>query len=162
MTPRRLIAALVPALGAAALLGGCGNDNEGTKTPAATTPTATTPATATTGKAAGGVAVQLGEYFIRPTPASVSAGTVRFTARNTGRLEHELVVIKTNLAPDKLPVSGSQVEEEKAGQVPGEVEDVEPGETKSARIKLTSGKYVFICNVPGHYAAGQRIGFTVQ
>jgi uncharacterized cupredoxin-like copper-binding protein len=171
LTTRRLIAAVLPVVGVAALVGGCGSsDDNGSSnaatapaatTPAATTPAATTPA-ATTTTGAGGVTVTLGEYFIRPSPASVSSGKVRFTATNTGQLAHEMVVIKTNLAPDQLPLSGSEADEEKAGEVPGEIGDVAPGQTKSATIKLVPGKYVFICNFAGHYKAGQRVAFTVQ
>jgi uncharacterized cupredoxin-like copper-binding protein len=171
MSPRRLIAAVLPVVGVAALLGGCGSSDDNGSTNAATTPSATTPATATTTATtptttaptgAGGVTVKLGEYFIRPSPASVSSGKVRFTATNTGQLAHEMVVIKTNLAPDQLPLSGSEADEKKAGEVPGEIEDVAPGQTKSATIKLVPGKYVFICNFAGHYKAGQRVSFTVQ
>jgi uncharacterized cupredoxin-like copper-binding protein len=166
VTSRRFITAVLPVVGVAALLGGCGSSDDNGSTNAATTPTATTPtATTTTTTAptgAGGVTVKLGEYFIKPSPASVSAGKVRFTATNTGQLAHEMVVIKTNLAPDQLPLSGNEADEEKAGKVPGEIEDVAPGQTKSATIKLVPGKYVFICNFAGHYKAGQRVAFTVQ
>ena len=166
MTPRRFIAPILPVLGVVALLGGCGSDdNESTNaatTPAATAPAATETTTTVPTSGAGGVTVKLGEYFIKPSPTSVSAGNVRFTATNTGQLAHEMVVIKTNLAPDALPLSGDEADEEKAGAVPGEIEDVAPGATKSATIKLTPGKYVFICNFAGHYKAGQRAAFTVK
>ena len=166
MTPRRFIASVLPVVGVAAFLAGCGSDDNGSTTaattPAATTPAATETTTAAPTSGAGGVTVKLGEYFIKPSPTSVSAGDVRFTATNTGQLVHEMAVIKTNLAADALPVSGAEADEEKAGTVPGEIEDVAPGATKSAKIKLTPGKYVFICNFPGHYNSGQRVAFTVK
>jgi uncharacterized cupredoxin-like copper-binding protein len=29
-------------------------------------------------------------------------------------------------------------------------------------VKLKAGHYALICNLPGHYAAGQHIDFTVN
>lgn len=166
MTPRRFIAAVLPVVGVAALLGGCGSSNDNGSSdaataPAATTPAATTPTATTPAAGAGGVTVKLGEYFIKPSPASVPAGKVRFTATNTGQLPHEMVVIKTNLAPDKMPVSGNEVDEKKVDS-PGEIGEFPPGQTKSVTLKLVPGKYVFICNVAGHYKAGQRVAFSVK
>ena len=38
------------------------------------------------------------------------------------------------------------------------------GAGKAAGLTLTlkAGKYVLLCNVAGHYQAGQRIGFVVK
>ncbi|MEP7224911.1 MAG: copper-binding protein, partial [Actinomycetota bacterium] len=69
----------------------------------------------------------------------------------------EFIVLKTNTAPAKLPVKGSKAVE--TGRV-GRVGPLKPGTSKSLNLTLTSGKYVLLCNLPGHYQAGQRIGFT--
>jgi len=37
-----------------------------------------------------------------------------------------------------------------------------PGKTRRLALGLKPGKYVLICNVPGHYQAGMRVGFTVR
>ena len=48
------------------------------------------------------VGVELGEWFVNPGTAPVAAGSVTFEVRNVGKSDHELVVIKTDLAPDAL------------------------------------------------------------
>lgn len=62
---------------------------------------------ASTRAGAATVGVQLKEFKVVPSVRSVRAGKVVFTARNTGKLPHNLVVLRTNLAPGKLPVAGS-------------------------------------------------------
>ena len=44
----------------------------------------------------------------------------------------------------------------------GKVKNIQPGKSKKLTLKLKKGKYVLLCNIPGHYQAGQRIGFTVK
>ena len=48
------------------------------------------------------VGVELGEWFINSDSASVAAGSVTFEVSNIGESGHELVLIKTDLAPDAL------------------------------------------------------------
>ena len=48
------------------------------------------------------VGVELGEWFINSGSASVAAGSVTFEVSNIGKSGHELVLIKTDLAPDAL------------------------------------------------------------
>ena len=81
---------------------------------------------------------------------------------NDGKLEHEFVVIKTNLAPGKLPLKGDEAKED-VGPSPGEIPpSVKPGKTKTLEVTLKPGKYVLICNLPGHYKAGQYTGLNVK
>ena len=95
--------------------------------------------------------------FQLPTP-SAKAGKITFVASNKGKLDHELVVLKTNLPPGKLPIKGTKaVEKGRVGKLP----PVKPGKTKTLTLTLKSGKYVLICNIAGHYAAGSRAGFKV-
>jgi uncharacterized cupredoxin-like copper-binding protein len=105
------------------------------------------------------VRVTLKEFKLQPAPKSVSAGKVKFVVTNTGRLMHEIVVIKTNKAPGKLPVAGGEASEN--GSV-GEAADIKPGHTKTVTLTLKAGKYVLICNIKGHYNAGQYSAFTVR
>ncbi len=117
------------------------------------------------GEATGGgttVNVELKDFAITPTVTSASAGTVSFAASNTGPSEHEFVVLRTDLAPDALPVEGGKVAEEVAGiEVVGEIEEFAAGGTEIASFDLTPGNYVFICNIPGHYQAGMEVAFQV-
>jgi uncharacterized cupredoxin-like copper-binding protein len=54
----------------------------------------------------------------------------------------------------------SRVDEDKAGDK-GEVSELDPGASGSLTVALKPGKYLLICNVPGHYAAGMWAPFEV-
>jgi len=105
------------------------------------------------------VKVQLKEFKVLPNPVSAKRGVVSFAVKNTGKVAHELVVLKTKASPAKLLVkSGKAVE---TGRV-GKVGPVKAGASKTLNLTLKAGKYVLLCNLPGHYQAGQRIGFAVS
>jgi uncharacterized cupredoxin-like copper-binding protein len=108
------------------------------------------------------VQVTLQQFSVAANPSSAPAGDVDFMASNAGSIDHELVIIRTDLAPGALPVVGSQVDENGAGvQVIDEISPFAPGTQQTASANLASGAYVLICNVPTHYQAGMRTGFTV-
>lgn len=113
--------------------------------------------------AAGGTSVQveLTEWTVKPSATSAQAGSATFEARNTGNEEHELVVIKSDLAPDALPVADDRVNEDEV-DVAGEIHDMEPGGSDSETFDLSAGKYVLICNEPGHYMNGMFTAFEVK
>lgn len=167
-------------LGFGALAAGCGSDDEagstGSTTAAADEDAATTTTAAdddeataeggdeTTSVAASGPAlkVDMGEFFYKPDALSATAGGVEIDATNIGGAPHELVVAKTNDAPDKLPTAADGSVDESALDVPGEVEEVEPGASGTAVLDLQPGKYVMFCNLPGHYAGGMYGSLTVK
>lgn len=76
---------------------------------------------------------------------------------------HELVVLKTNLAPNKLPVHGKPPDGTVAVEVGriGRPLVVQPGKTSTITLNLKPGHYVLICNLPGHYTGGQHAAFRV-
>jgi hypothetical protein len=43
----------------------------------------------------------------------------------------------------------------------GEVSELDPGKSGSVTVALKAGKYLLICNVPGHFGAGMWTEFTV-
>lgn len=111
-------------------------------------------------KTSGGtVNVSLKEFVVKPAPASITAGKVTFKVKNTGKIDHELVVLKTDTAPGKLTVKKNQAVE--TGKV-GEVGPVKPGKSGSLTKTLAKGKYVLLCNLPAHYQAKQYVGFVVK
>jgi plastocyanin len=129
-----------------------------------------------TGGAGGGgtVDVTLQEWAVIPAQSSVEAGSVTFNVQNEGPDHpHELVVIRTDLAPDVLPTTPEgAVDEEGPGiEIIGEFP---PGETRSATFGLDPGTYALVCNVAGeeggehggggeiHYQMGMRAAFTVE
>lgn len=92
---------------------------------------------------------------------SVPAGIVNFTVKNAGTTTHEVVVIKSDAAIDSIapdPDEAGKVSEENSV---GESGDMDAGTTKTFSLTLDPGKYILICNEPGHYMAGMRIAFTV-
>jgi uncharacterized cupredoxin-like copper-binding protein len=103
--------------------------------------------------------VTLSDFKVSASPKSVSAGKVSFTAKNAGKMEHELVIIKTSTSASKLKVSNNRVSEK--GTV-GEIEDIAAGKTGKHTFNLKKGHYVLLCNIPGHYKAGMHADFTVK
>jgi uncharacterized cupredoxin-like copper-binding protein len=166
--------AVLTAVAALAALGAACGGSSSTKTPTPAQPaaTATKPADPTTGpaptesEAEQTVAVSLVEWKITgPAGAALGplqAGEIKFDVHNDGTTQHEFVVIKTDADAAALPVEQSKVNEETAGESPGEADDIDPGQAKDATMRLEPGKYVFICNVPGHYQSGMRGQLIVQ
>ncbi|MGD9573625.1 MAG: hypothetical protein AB7V62_17230 [Thermoleophilia bacterium] len=92
-------------------------------------------------------------------PKAPTAGRFAFTLRNRGSLRHEAVILRTNIRYDKLPVrNGRAVETGRRGAI----RNVPGGRAGKLTIALPAGKYVIICNLPGHYVGGMRTPFTVR
>ena len=110
----------------------------------------------------GTVNATLTEMKIALDRTSIPAGPITFVVKNSGTVEHELVVIQTDLAEDKL---APDVEEpgkvDETGNV-GETGEVKVGESKTFTITIPAGHYVIMCNEVGHYAAGMHLTFTVN
>lgn len=105
------------------------------------------------------VGIVLKEWKVLPSSASVAAGKVTFQVRNTGAIEHELVVLRSDRRPNALPVkSGAAVET----GLRGEIAKVSPGQQRTLTLNLKPGKYVLICNLLGHYKAGQYAALRVS
>ena len=107
------------------------------------------------------VVAEMADYKITVNVASVKAGSIKIGVRNLGTMEHSFEVIKTDLAPDKLPTDAASAKAKEDGKV-GEIKSIPAGKSASVTIDLTPGKYVFICNVAGHYQLGMHTGFTVD
>ena len=107
------------------------------------------------------VGVMLNEMTIATDSPSVPAGLVAFGVQNAGTVTHELVVIRTDTAFDKLPPGDEAGKVSETGSQ-GESGDIAAGRWSSFLLTLAPGKYVLICNEPGHYTAGMRLAFTVK
>jgi uncharacterized cupredoxin-like copper-binding protein len=101
------------------------------------------------------------EFKITLTHKSAPAGKVEFTVKNDGKLTHQFIVLRTTKAAGSLPVHGATVQLSKAGHVMGQLARVEPGKTMHLTVDLTKARYVILCNMPGHYKAGQYTTFDV-
>src|SRR5690349_6115997 len=99
-------ARILPVVGAAVVLAataaGCGNSTSA-KTPPAE------PTAAPTTTAGGTVKASVNEWSVK-APASASAGSITFNVKNTGKVEHEFVVLKTDKPADGLG-NGARVSE---------------------------------------------------
>jgi uncharacterized cupredoxin-like copper-binding protein len=107
------------------------------------------------------VVAVLKEFTIEPDKTSVPAGSVTFEAQNKGTTPHELVVLQSDLAADKLTVKEGKVDESTV-KVVDEIEEFDAGKTASKTMNLTAGRYILICNVVAHYVAGMYTTFTVE
>lgn len=101
-----------------------------------------------------------GELYVRPSVESVKAGTTTFAVANEGAMPHEFVLLRTDTPADDLPeADGGKVKEEgRLAYVPPITPDAR---TSYVTLDLEPGKYVLLCNVPGHYGLGQYAAFTV-
>jgi uncharacterized cupredoxin-like copper-binding protein len=138
---------------------GCGDNGDGRQA-AAPTATATVTQTTTDRSAASrALRIRMTEFAFDPNDAVAKKGAVTITALNDGKVVHELVLLKTDADPAKLPKKGDKVDESTSV---GEIADVEPGSTKKTTLELASGKYVMVCALPGHYEGGMYGSMTVE
>jgi uncharacterized cupredoxin-like copper-binding protein len=154
-----LTAAAALAAASVMLVGiGCGGSDDNNDS--------TQPATTSTQQGAtntvNNVTIKMGEYFFKPKNVAVPAGKVAISAPNNGKVEHELVLLKTDVDPAKLKTEKDGEVEEDAYSGPGEIPDVEAGETGKTTLNLKRGTYAMICNIPGHYKAGMYGRVTVK
>jgi uncharacterized cupredoxin-like copper-binding protein len=118
----------------------------------------------------GTVNVVLKEWFILPDKMTVDEGRITFKVANHGHMDHEFIIIKTEIPVHDLPVHEKGLDEDKAGKAIGEIEDLRPGEVKELTLDMPRGKYVLFCNkvetedhkIISHYRHGMRVAFTVK
>lgn len=122
------------------------------------------------------VKVALQEWAVIPEVQTIKAGETYFLADNVGPDDaHELVVIRTDLAPDELPVEDGLVpedglEREDEFAIIAWIEPFSPGSQASMVLHLEPGNYILICNIAeveggqleSHYQEGMFAAFTVE
>lgn len=119
-------------------------------------------ATPATGGATTTITATLTDNAITIDQPSATNGTVTFKVVNSGTVVHSLILLKTDVAHDKLaldPKDASRVDPtgllRETGQIP-------LGQSKEFSVKLAAGKYVLVCNEPAHYQVGMHVGLTVN
>jgi len=105
------------------------------------------------------VSVVLDEWKLKPSQTTVRPGRIAFVVRNEGSMSHEFVVLRTNRRAKSLPVRGGKaVEQGRRGKLP----QIASGVSGRLTLRLGPGKYVLICNLMGHYQAGQAAALRVR
>jgi len=111
------------------------------------------------------VNVLLQEWRIVTDVKEVKSGPVKINVQNRGRETHEIVVLKTDLPHDQLPLlPQGGIDEAHTGTVIDEIEDVREGSRQSLSLFLKPGRYVILCNMTEmendklevHYSMGMR------
>ena len=111
------------------------------------------------------VNVLLDDFRVRQDAAVVTAGTVSFRIRNQGPTTHEFILVRTDRAPDKLPLQrdGLTVNEEAPGvDLLDEAEGLDIDDRQTLDLRLAPGHYVMYCNLEGHYLGGMYAALTVR
>lgn len=106
------------------------------------------------------VTVDATEFAFVPSAVVARAGRVTLTLADRGSMAHELVVLRTSAAPGSLPIAagGKVAEQQAVGRIPLTA----PGAKRTRTLRLPAGRYVFLCNVPGHYSSGMEGTLTVR
>jgi hypothetical protein len=112
----------------------------------------------------GDVPVSLKDYSITMS-TKLSAGSHTFGITNDGKQPHELVVFRTDLPADALPVDADGRVDEESPKLENVADSGDPlnvGGTEAVKTKLDPGHYVAVCNISDHYKQGMRLNLTVK
>ena len=94
-----------------------------------------------------------GQMGISTDVSTVKAGKIDFEVVNdSNALVHEMLVVKVSSYNEALPYDNkdAKIVEDKTLDF-GEVSELEPGQSGNLTVNLKPGKYMLICNMPGHY-----------
>jgi uncharacterized cupredoxin-like copper-binding protein len=109
------------------------------------------------------VSGSLKEWEVDVDAGGATAGPVTFTITNNGTIEHEFLVVKTDIPDGEIPVVDDKFSEESEGvEVIDEIEGFGKGETGTLTVDLQPGNYQLVCNITAHYAAGMHTAFVVK
>jgi uncharacterized cupredoxin-like copper-binding protein len=119
------------------------------------------PAAATAEPAAQRISVKLIDYRVRASARNVPAGRVTLFVHNADNAPHNLVVLRTRIAARALPVTGAHGRARELGRQ-GATSVLQDEQTVRLTLTLRAGRYLLICNVPGHYQRGMVVVFRVR
>jgi uncharacterized cupredoxin-like copper-binding protein len=125
----------------------------------ATMATASRPASTTEGPAvAATVNVTLADYAIRVARNPVRANHLTFRVVNHDGVPHNLTLIATRRAPDRLPTSGIRVDvSNPAIRVVAATPWLRPSGSGRLTATLHRGRYILVCTVPHHYVRSRMV-----
>ncbi len=116
------------------------------------------------GSIAGAIVAVTERDFHIAAPAQIKAGSVEVRVHNEGPDQHELIVVPAGSGAGSLPLrrDGLTVAEEAIeSSEPGSLPPGEPGSTRRVRLTLQPGRYIFFCNMEGHFMGGMHTEVVV-
>jgi len=106
---------------------------------------------------------ELTEWSVLVDASTVPAGEVTFTIANKGTMDHEFLVVKTDLPDGQIPVDGDRFSESlESITVIDEIAEYPAGTTESLTVTLDAGNYQLVCNISAHYGLGMHTPFIVE
>ncbi len=100
------------------------------------------------------VAVEMGDMFIKADKTEVKAGKVSFSVTNTGQTTHGMAFALSPVKADGGMLDDAALLNKGA--------ELMAGDSEVITADLKPGSYELVCFLPGHYAAGQKLAFTVK
>lgn len=99
-------------------------------------------------------------------PTTLRAGPHTFAYTNGGSVPHELLLFRTDLTANALPLRGDGNVDEESPVLrkvldSGNATASNRSESVTTNASLGPGHYVAVCNLPGHYHLGMRLNVTV-
>lgn len=159
INPVKALAKTLVAFATPLFVSACGNNVNAQQNPPVSSPNQQPSSSATK------INVTETEMAINVSSATAPTGPIDFVIHNSGKIPHEFVVFKTSVPDNKLPLKGSNLDE--SGQGIKHIAEIgadqlKSGATKTLNVNLPPGRYVLVCNIPGHFMAGMKTDFTVK
>ena len=101
------------------------------------------------------VPVSLGRFKVE-VASGLTPGHKTLQIVNNDTIQHELLVFRSDLEPTAFPLQGADIDENGPGVTKiSDGDNIDPGKAQNRVVDLSApGRYVFVCNLPGHFKAG--------
>ena len=109
-----------------------------------------------------GATVSLTEWKV-VVGGTIKAGKTDLAITNIGAVPHELLVFKSDLDPSAYPTdaAGDITEKGPGVTLVSDGDNIDPAGSQARTVDLAPGKYLFVCNIAGHFKAGMFTVVTV-
>jgi uncharacterized cupredoxin-like copper-binding protein len=102
------------------------------------------------------------DFALATNETAVAGRSVVFNVTNHGPSSHELLAFQTNLPEDQLPLGpDGRINEDALPKVLDTATDLPAGSQRRLTETLAPGRYVLVCNLPGHYKLGMHTVINV-
>lgn len=108
------------------------------------------------------VPVSLGRFKVG-VAEGLTPGHKTLQIVNNDTIQHELLVFRSDLDPSAYPLQGGDIDENGPGVTKiSDGDNIDPGKAQTRVVDLSApGRYLFVCNLPGHFKAGMYSTVTV-